>query len=221
MGMGAELMKKLSESCKKLNRNHRILVCAVFAATLIVCGVSVKPTLAYFTTYATAKGGISVDIGPTTDVKEKFKDWKKTIEIENTGKADCFVRVKVIAASQFDIQASGSNWSLSDDGYWYYSQVVPVGGKTEPIVAAITVSEKVKTSFNVVCGSGVYPLSHMMRMVIRVSHLMQNGMRQHNMIKRRAKSNEEKTSNYTCSILCDNACSIDNRIYKSDSYIYE
>ena len=41
-----------------------------------------------------------VDIGPTTDVKEKFKDWKKTIEIENTGKADCFVRVKVIAASQ-------------------------------------------------------------------------------------------------------------------------
>ena len=45
--------------------------------------------------------------------------------------------------SQFDIQASGSNWSLSDDGYWYYSQVVPVGGKTEPIVAAITVSEKV------------------------------------------------------------------------------
>lgn len=150
MGMGAELMKKLSESCKKLNRNHRILICAAFAATLIVCGVSVKPTLAYFTTYATAKGGISVDIGPTTDVKEKFKDWKKTIEIENTGKADCFVRVKVIAASQFDIQASGSNWSLSDDGYWYYSQVVPVGGKTEPIVAAITVSEKVKTSFNVV-----------------------------------------------------------------------
>ena len=33
--MGAELMKKLSESCKKLNRNHRILICAAFAATLI------------------------------------------------------------------------------------------------------------------------------------------------------------------------------------------
>ena len=189
--MGAELMKKLSESCKKLNRNHRILICAAFAATLIVCGVSVKPTLAYFTTYATAKGGISVDIGPTTDVKEKFKDWKKTIEIENTGKADCFVRVKVIAASQFDIQASGSNWSLSDDGYWYYSQFRSV------------------------------LLSHMMKMAIRVSHLMQNGMRQHSMIKRRAKSNEEKTSNYTCSILCNNACSIDDRIYKSNSYIYE
>lgn len=220
MGMGAELMKKLSESCKKINRNHRILVCAAFAATLIVCGVSVKPTLAYFTTYATAKGGISVDIGPTTDVKEKFKDWKKTIEIENTGKADCFVRVKVIAASQFDIQASGSNWSLSDDGYWYYSQVVPVGGKTEPIVAAITVSEKVKTSFNVVVVQECAPVTYDEKGNPCVAPDA-NGMRQHNMIKRRAKSNEEKTSNYTCSILCDNACSIDDWIYKSDSYIYE
>ena len=80
--------------------------------------------------------------------------------IENTGKADCFVRVKVIAASQFDIQASGSNWSLSDDGYWYYSQVVPVGGKTEPIVAAITVSEKVKTSFNVVVVQECAPVTY-------------------------------------------------------------
>ena len=79
---------------------------------------------------------------------------------QNTGKADCFVRVKVIAASQFDIQASGSNWSLSDDGYWYYSQVVPVGGKTEPIVAAITVSEKVKTSFNVVVVQECAPVTY-------------------------------------------------------------
>ena len=82
MGMGAELMKKLSESCKKLNRNHRILVCAAFAATLIVCGVSVKPTLAYFTTYATAKGGISVDIGPTTDDQgESLRTGRKLLRL--------------------------------------------------------------------------------------------------------------------------------------------
>ena len=58
-GNGCRINEKIIESCKKLNRNHRILICAAFAATLIVCGVSVKPTLAYFTTYATAKGGIS------------------------------------------------------------------------------------------------------------------------------------------------------------------
>ena len=102
MGMGAELMKKLSESCKKLIE----ITVFLYVQPLLQHSLSVvflsKPTpMAYFTTYATAKGGISADIGPTTDVKEKSKDWKKTIEIENTGKADCFVRVKVIAASQF------------------------------------------------------------------------------------------------------------------------
>ena len=81
MGMGAELMKKLSESCKKLNRNHRILICAAFAATLIVCGVSVKPTLAYFTTYATAKGGISVDIGLQLMSRRSLRTGRKLLRL--------------------------------------------------------------------------------------------------------------------------------------------
>ena len=127
MGMGAELMKKIFESCKKINKKHRVLASVVLASVIIVGCISVKPTLAYFTTFASAKGGVSIDIGPTTRVKEKFKDWKKTIQIENTGKVDCFVRCKVIAASQFTITASGNNWSLSDDGYWYYSKVKDLG----------------------------------------------------------------------------------------------
>ena len=160
MGMGAELMKKIFESCKKINKKHRVLASVVLASVIIVGCISVKPTLAYFTTYASAKGGVSVDIGPTTRVKEKFKDWKKTIQIENTGKVDCFVRCKVIAASQFTITASGNNWSLSDDGYWYYSKVVPVGEMTEPITAYIKVSEKVKTNFNVVVVQECTPVTY-------------------------------------------------------------
>ena len=37
---------------------------------------------------------------------------------------------------------------------------MPVGGKTEPIVAAITVSEKVKTSFNVVVVQECAPVTY-------------------------------------------------------------
>lgn len=51
---------------------------------------------------------------------------------------------------------------------------MPVGGKTEPIVAAITVSEKVKTSFNVVVVQECAPVTYD-EMAIRVSHLMQMG----------------------------------------------
>ncbi|MEE1217147.1 MAG: hypothetical protein U0K78_06510 [Agathobacter sp.] len=153
-------MKKIFESCKKINKKHRVLASVVLASVIIVGCISVKPTLAYFTTYASAKGGVSIDIGPKTRVKEKFKDWEKIVQIENTGKVDCFVRCKVIAASQFTITASGDNWSLSDDGYWYYSKVVPVGEMTEPITAYIKVSEKVKTNFNVVVVQECTPVTY-------------------------------------------------------------
>ena len=39
MGMGAELMKKLLESCKKLNKKHRVLASAAIITALIVAGV--------------------------------------------------------------------------------------------------------------------------------------------------------------------------------------
>ena len=158
--MGAEVMKKISKSSRKLNRNHRILAGAGLLSALILMGLSVNETMAYFTTYVTAKGGLSIDIGPETDVHEKFKNWKKTIQIENTGKTDCFVRVRVIAASQFQIAAEGSNWSQRNDGYWYYSQVVPVGKMTEPIVASITVGADVIASFNVVVVQECTPVTY-------------------------------------------------------------
>ena len=49
MGMGAELMKKIFESCKKINKKHRVLASVVLASVIIVGCISVKPTLAYFT----------------------------------------------------------------------------------------------------------------------------------------------------------------------------
>ena len=60
MGMGAELMKKIFESCKKINKKHRVLASVVLASVIIVGCISVKPTLAYFTTYASAKGGLKM-----------------------------------------------------------------------------------------------------------------------------------------------------------------
>ncbi len=92
--------------------------------------------------------------------RRSLRTGRKLLRLRIQEKQTVLSGVKVIAASQFDIQASGSNWSLSDDGYWYYSQVVPVGGKTEPIVAAITVSEKVKTSFNVVVVQECAPVTY-------------------------------------------------------------
>ena len=143
-------MKRLFEKIKKFSRQHRgASIVAVFTM-LLVLGISVESVMAYFTTYATAKGGMPISLAPTTTVHEDFADWKKTIQIENTGETDCFIRVKVIAGSEFSITAAGSGWSEGSDGYWYYSNAVPSGGMTDALVAEIHYPEGQERDFNVV-----------------------------------------------------------------------
>jgi hypothetical protein len=131
----------------KENKNVTILA---VVALLLVMSISVGKAMAYFTTYATAKGGVPVTLGTDTTIHEEFSDWKKTIQIENTGEVAVFVRAKVIAGSQFDISIEGTGWSRNDDGYWYYQEPVPVGGMTGSLTAAIQKSEDVESSFNIV-----------------------------------------------------------------------
>lgn len=75
---------------------------------------------------------------------------EKHIVLTNTGESDCFVRVKVFAGSQITLTMSGSSWNQGEDGYWYYSDIVPVSGNTEELLAQIAIPEEYKESFNVV-----------------------------------------------------------------------
>jgi hypothetical protein len=129
--------------------NKKVTILAA-AALLLVMSVSAGTAMAYFTTYATAKGGVPVALGPETTVHEDYEDWEKTISVENTGDVPVYVRAKVIAASQFTVTIEGSEWSLGNDGYWYYEEVLPVGGRTENLVASIEKLDEVTSSFNVV-----------------------------------------------------------------------
>ncbi|MCM1283561.1 MAG: hypothetical protein NC180_00320 [Muribaculaceae bacterium] len=146
---------------KRLKKNIKFSVGAVLAAVL-VSTFSAQSAMAYFTTYATAKGGVRVSLDSArTTVEEEFKDWKKTIRIRNSGLQPCYVRVKVLAGSQYTISASGTNWSQGSDGYWYYANPVPSGGVTEEaLVASITVPAGLNMDFDVVvveeCTMAVY-----------------------------------------------------------------
>jgi hypothetical protein len=129
-------------------RSKKITLLAA-AALVLVLGVSVGTAMAYFTTYATAKGGVPVTLGAETTIHEEYGDWEKTISIENTGEVPVFVRAQVIAGSQITVTVEGTDWSFGDDGYWYYSEALPVGGKTANLVASIDKGD-VESSFNVV-----------------------------------------------------------------------
>ncbi|MGC4018053.1 MAG: hypothetical protein QM793_01635 [Muricomes sp.] len=135
---------------KRLMKKKMFVVSA--AALVLVGSLKLPDAMAYFTTAVTAKGGHPVTMGSETSIKERFANWTKYIVIENTGEAECWVRVKAFAGSQFQLDYSDDNgkWTLGPDDYWYYSDIVPVGGETKELMAKITVPEEYKDSFDVV-----------------------------------------------------------------------
>ena len=88
------------------------------AAAIVMAGsLTAQSAMAYFTTYVKAKGGYEITLGSETEIEEKVKDMTKEITISNTGKTDCYVRVKVFCGSQLDIKFSGAVNDKGED-YW-------------------------------------------------------------------------------------------------------
>lgn len=121
------------------------------AAPVLMGGVGIRESMAYFTTYVTAAGGYPVTLGSETEIEEDVSDMTKHIVISNTGESDCYVRVMVFGGSQFEISYNaGDGWYQSEDGYWYYDQILPVGENTSELLAAIEVPEDYTDPFNIV-----------------------------------------------------------------------
>ena len=121
-------------------------------ALVLVMNFSVGESMAYFTTYATARGGYWLTLESSSKIRERMVEWDKHIQVENTGETSSFVRVKIFAGSAFGLlntdNASGK-WQKEDDGYWYYSEPVAPGTMTEELVISIKVPEEHAASFNV------------------------------------------------------------------------
>ena len=132
------------------NRIGALLAVLAFVAVL---GISVKDSLAYFTTYARAQGGKVLTLGNTTEIDEEY-DGQKHIRVTNQGNADCYVRVKVFTGSLVELTYGGSSqWAPGADGYYYYSDMVPAGGITEELLVSIHASGELKelgTDFDVI-----------------------------------------------------------------------
>ena len=56
---------------------------------------------------------------------EKVDENGKHVTIKNTGKYDCFVRVKAFAPVELTYNAPDGGWSAGKDDYWYYDEVLP------------------------------------------------------------------------------------------------
>ena len=121
-----------------------LILLAAVALAFSAAGIS----HAYFTTFVTAHGTLPLELETEITIKEEFDGVAKLITIENPPKivkdkdgndqivnCDCWVRIKVIAPPDYTVEwPSGGSWAQKnpDDGYWYYTSLLPVGAHTEP-----------------------------------------------------------------------------------------
>ena len=71
----------------------------------------------------------------------------KDVRVTNAGMPS-YVRVYVAISSSefgetFSIDYNTTDWTLSDDGYWYYNSVVGKGETTEPLMTTVTFNDKI------------------------------------------------------------------------------
>lgn len=111
---------------------------------VMVMGAGIGSAWAYFTTYAEAEGGYIVKLGDTTTLEENVVNLHKAVSITSEPTSEpVWIRVKAYyAEGDLHINEEGSEsysakWSLGNDGWWYYSDVVTAGETTEVLDVSI------------------------------------------------------------------------------------
>ena len=140
----------------KQNRTKKICLTAI--ALVMAMGIMVGTAMAYFTTYAVAEGGVTLDLGFTkTQIEEEVINGKKEIKLTNTGDYDCYVRLRAYTGDAYKDSIAYSEpgaaglWTPGSDGYYYYNAIVPAGATTEQIDVSFTFAEgEDPADFNVI-----------------------------------------------------------------------
>ena len=113
------------------------------AALLLTAGASAGRAMAYFTTYAEAQGSAPLSLGFTrTEIEETVQNQAKYITVVNTGECDAFVRARLFAGGGYEDglvfrEAESEGWTPGEDGYYYYTAILPPGEKTGPLCVGV------------------------------------------------------------------------------------
>ena len=84
-------------------------------ALVMVSAWTVKTSLAYFTTYETAKGSHELALSTQTTLHEEIKGMEKHVSVENTGGIDCYVRVNICGKHSKAVLCRGR---MEPEGGW-------------------------------------------------------------------------------------------------------
>ena len=131
-----------------MKKFHKILS---LLALVLILGATIRPALAYFTTYTRAKGGYTIHQTATTTINEEFSDWTKSLTVTNTEGKPVYVRARAFGGSLLNLQYSGDGWTDGGDGWWYYSGALAEGQSAATLLVKIDNIPKAQegTGFNV------------------------------------------------------------------------
>lgn len=138
---------------RKLSVKWILLLLVVLA---LLFGVGRQVTLAYLTSQ-TGEIKNTFSLGNvTTEIEEDFEPtdvatvFAKTPVVVNTGKNDCYIRVRVTCSPENALEIGGwdlENWTKGSDGYYYYNKVVKASDtetkdKTTPLFQTVTIRKE-------------------------------------------------------------------------------
>lgn len=126
----------------------------LLGSIMLILGISVGITLAYFTAFSTEAGTQELVLGTDTTIHETVTDLNKSVTITNEGGAPVFVRVKAFYPQAEGLEVAviaGEGWSAAAEG-WYQYQLPLAAGETtaSSVEIEVTVSEKLEKEFNIV-----------------------------------------------------------------------
>ncbi len=134
---------------KRIEKYGKVI--AMSAAALgMTAALTIESSMAYFTTYVSAGGSVTVSLGAQTTIHEdQVTDMTKHISVRNTSDSnECFVRVKIFCGGEFSIGypkesdvIANEDWYFGDDGYIYYKPILKSGELTSVLDAKIFVPE--------------------------------------------------------------------------------
>lgn len=124
---------------RKEKRNsilHPVLIGALVIA--LIAGSGIGSAWAYFTTYASSKGTMTLHLGDSTDMEEEVVDGEKRVVITaDEDSCAVFVRVTAFCGDEYSLAFSGENWSDGGDGFYYYASPIQATESTTQLVIKI------------------------------------------------------------------------------------
>lgn len=104
-------------------------------AIVLILATSISGALAYFTTFAEAKGGYVIELGNGTElVEQRFSDWTSRVFVFNSENSQpVYVRAKAFAGNEYYLSCYGDGWTRSKDGYLNYDEILYGGATTSEL----------------------------------------------------------------------------------------